>query len=504
MAVIGLPGAGVQPTVVGAPPKPSAALQAWVAQHYAKPLQAGVLQRLARNPTRAAQLTMPNVGQLLHPGGFDISRYHFPGGTATTPAVTAAPAPTAPANPYAAFPDYAQASLRQMDADQAAAQQNATTTAAWLAPALQALQHGQLDAQNAYGNALSSVYRNTSSFQGPAQVSSTSPGGIVSGPINASLAATQQATPLNAAAQQSIGLQNSFLGNLKIGDLGAGALGNLAYQAGQIPSVFAAKKSDYLATLDKALADAQQQATSDAAKLAEQQHEFGITNATTLRGQDISLARTTIGTTGSSSGLKPSSSLLPYTAGQPVPAGKQVYTDPSGGQYLINKPKPGATGKAGTGSGGYFLPGPQQNVPGTTAHRVPGGFRYLPDKGVSASTSTKGYQTLISKWSQEANKRLQGKRVQVGSTNTGTGTVKRYATQGAQHPEAVFSQMLAAGVHPKDAYRLVNANAPAGVSLDTIDVYNALGPSLGEKRARQAAISLTGQDPIVAANPGLQ
>jgi hypothetical protein len=504
MAVIGLPRAGVQLPAVGAPPKPSAALAQWVAAHYAKPLQAGVLMRLAQNPTRAAQLTMPNVGQLLHPGGFDISRYHFPGGPpaapTTTPAV-ATPVAAAPANPYAAYPDYAQTSLRQMDADQAAAQQNATTTAAWLAPALQALQTGQQQAQGAYASTLAGLYQNPGT-QGPAQVSATSPGGVLSGPVNASLQAMQQAAPLHAAAQQQMGAVNSLLGNLKVGDLGAGALGNLAYQAGQIPNVFAAKKSDYLATLDKALTDAQQQATSDAAKLAQNQAQFEVQNATTLRGQDIGLARTALGTGSGASGTKVSSSVIPITPGTAAPAGYNTVTAADGNTYAVKAP---ASAKPSTGSGGMYIPGAQNQQlvkQGYTPVRVPGGFRYVKPGGGTTATTGKAYQTLIANWSKEANKRLQGKRVSGGSTSTvnaqgATVTTPRYTVQGQQHPEAVFSQMLAAGVQPKDAYRIVNANAPQGVGLDSLDVYNALSTSnLTAKQAQALAMKVTGVDPV--------
>lgn len=486
-----LPPPGVQRPVVGAPPVPSAALQAWVAQHYAKPLRAGVLMGLARNPTRAQQLLSPVT---VAPGVVTPPKL---GTSVVTPGM-AGPQNTL-ANPYSAFPDYAQTALKQMDADKIAAQNQATTTAAWLSPALQGLQQGQQQAQSAYASTLAGLYGNVGQI-GPGQVSATSPGGIVSSGSNYAVGAAQQAAPLQGAAQQQMGAVNSLLGNLKVGDLGAGAMGNLAYTASQIPTVFAAKKSEYMGKLSAAMADAQATQAASDAKLAQDQTQFEVTNATQLYGIDTGLKRTLIGTTGkagtTASGLKPSSSLLPLASGAQPNAGYQAYTAPDGSTYQIKKPSTGSPGKPNTGSGGVMIPGPKNADlirQGYTAARVPGGWRYI--KPGATSTGGAAYQKAVAGSVETVRKLSEGvsRAPTAAEIKAGIYQPGDRITENVHDPEEIFPQLLAQGIRPVDAYRVISTTT--GKRIGAQAVYNGLRTAgVAAPQAEKLAKQFTGQN----------
>lgn len=178
-----------------------------------------------------------------HNGGRKFAK---PSGPAR-PAVTSAPRPAAPPDPYAAYKGIPGAveGFQQIDRDQEYHADYARKVGAWQSTALTGLAGFNQEAQSNYTNFLGGG--------GPAGVAAAitpgsvqgSPGGIVAGNNNYLVAAGQQASAAQGSVARQIAQYQGTMNQLQPNTLSQGFINSMADYAKGLPSIYAERRREW-------------------------------------------------------------------------------------------------------------------------------------------------------------------------------------------------------------------------------------------------------------------
>jgi hypothetical protein len=281
-------------------------------------------------------------------------------------APTPAPTPAAPTGPYAEYAAYpwAQQQLKQLDTDQKFHQTYVSDKVApWLSQSLTNLtgvdptkpginaslqQQYLANVQGQVGGALSAA---AAAGQAP-NMAATTPGGIMASPTAyLSQAASEGARGMSSSYLQSAQIQ-SALNTMQPNLMSQSYVMQLADYAKGLPTVYAEKRSELRSSIDKFIAEMEQEAAQQAETLrhnrvtesisamnAETQAALGFGRLGVSSTQAANTANNVTGAEG------------PFAAGSTPPVGKQAVTGTDGLTYFVDDPSYVAPSSGGSGGG---------------------------------------------------------------------------------------------------------------------------------------------------------